>query len=265
MPKVFNRAIKLAGQLVTLHGVSVRVLEYDQDGKITRASGLTLPTGAGYSKGCLFFKTNASTKAVYENVGTTASADFILLGDDDPSTVAIDHNEILVGNSDNEGASVPLSGDATIDDTGAMTIASSVIKTAKVSLTNANIKALRATPISLVTAPGSGKVVQFVSALLKLQYAGTNVFTESTANLGVKYNNGAGVQVSEDIESTGFIDQSAKTQTQTVAKKDAIVASASAENKALVLHNLGAGEIGGNAGNDNTLDVYVTYRVITIA
>ena len=132
----------------------------------------------------------------------------------------------------------------------------------KISLTNAEIKALRATPKTLVSAPGANKSLEFISAVLKLNYGGTNVFTESTDNLAVKYTNGAGVAVSQTIESGGFIDATADTQTNALAKIDAIVASSGAENQALVLHNTGDGEIGGNAGADNTIDLWVAYRVI---
>jgi hypothetical protein len=133
----------------------------------------------------------------------------------------------------------------------------------KVRLTNANIKALRATPITMVAAPGTGKLLEFVSAQLKLNYA-SNVLTESADNMAFRYHNGSGAAVSETIEATGFIDQAADTYTNAIAKKDAIVAVASAQNKALVLHNTGSGEYAGNAGNDCTVDVLVTYRVHTL-
>jgi hypothetical protein len=138
-----------------------------------------------------------------------------------------------------------------------------VINVATIALSNADIKALRATPKTLIAAPGAGKVLEFVSAQLKL-VAGTNVLSESTDNLGVKYTDGSGAQVSQTIEMTGFIDQSANTMTCGQAKIDAIVAYASAANKALVLHNLGAGEFGGNAANDATMVVHIAYRVHTI-
>jgi hypothetical protein len=134
---------------------------------------------------------------------------------------------------------------------------------ATVALSNADIKALRATPKTLVAAPGSGKVLEFVSAQLKL-VAGSNVLSESTANLAVKYTNGSGAAVSQTIEMTGFIDQSSNTVTCGQPKIDAIVAYASAANQALVLHNLGAGEFGGNAANDATMVVRIAYRVHTI-
>lgn len=139
-----------------------------------------------------------------------------------------------------------------------------ILEQAIVTLTNAEIKALRATPKTLVAAPGSGKCLQFVSALIKLT-AGTNVLTESTANLAVKYTDGSGAQVSETIESTNFIDQAADTYTTARSKTDAIVAATGCVNKALVLHNLGTGEIAGNAAADATLKLWVQYRVIPVA
>lgn len=131
----------------------------------------------------------------------------------------------------------------------------------KVNLTNAQIKALRATPATLVPAPKNGRL-KFEFAVLKMNYGGTNAFTESADNLAVRYTDGSGAIVSQTIESTGFIDQTANTETNALPKIDAIVASASAVGKDLVLHNTGDGEIGGNAGADNTMEIWVGYRVL---
>lgn len=135
-----------------------------------------------------------------------------------------------------------------------------VLKYATINLTNANIKALRATPITLVAAQGASKVLEFVSAVLRLDY-GANVLTESADNMAVRYDNGAGAIVSQAIEATGFIDAAADTITNALPKIDAIVAQASGANKALVLHNTGDGEYGGNAGADTVMVVKVAYRV----
>jgi hypothetical protein len=70
------------------------------------------------------------------------------------------------------------------------------LKYADVLISNAELKAIRATPKTLVPAPGTGKVLEFLSGVLVLA-AGTNVLTEATANLAVKYQNGAGVQASK--------------------------------------------------------------------
>jgi len=133
-------------------------------------------------------------------------------------------------------------------------------RVAKVTLTNAQIKALRATPITLVAAQGTYRYIELVSAILFLN-AGTNVLTESADNLAIKYNNGSGVAASETIECTGFIDQSVDTFTNAVPALNTIVAKTAVLNKGLVLHNTGDGEYGGNAAADATMDIRVVYRV----
>lgn len=83
MPKVFNREVKLAGKDMTINSIAVKVLERDGSNYVLRASGTTVPTGAGYAKGALFTKTDAAaaTSGLYENQGTTSSASFKLVGD----------------------------------------------------------------------------------------------------------------------------------------------------------------------------------------
>lgn len=154
--------------------------------------------------------------------------------------------------------------------TGAMIAANTVatadlskdtIQYAEVSMTSAEVKALRATPKTLVAAPGAGLVLEYLSMVLLLDYGGTNGFTESTNNLAVKYENGSGAAASGTIEMTGFIDQTADTATTSIFKVDTIAAKTACENKALVLHNTSGAEIGGNAANDNVLRAKVAYRV----
>lgn len=137
---------------------------------------------------------------------------------------------------------------------------SSVIKVDIVNLTNADIKALRASPKTLVAAPGANKSIEMISAVLKLT-AGSEALSESTDNMAIRYTNGSGVIVSETIEATGFIDQTANIFTNAIPKKDAIVAATGALNQALVLHNIGDSEYGGNASNDATMAVHIVYRI----
>lgn len=130
------------------------------------------------------------------------------------------------------------------------------------TLTNSNIKNLRATPKELVAAPGAGKWVELISAWLFLDY-GSNALTETADNMAVKYVDGSGAAASQTIEATNFIDATADTFTNVLPKIDTIVASANLVNKALVLHNTGDSEYGGNAANDTTMKAYVCYRVHT--
>lgn len=126
-----------------------------------------------------------------------------------------------------------------------------------VTITSAELLALRATPKTLVAAPGAGFVLEFVSAVLELDY-NSAAYTESADNLAIKYENGSGAAVSQDIEMTGFIDQTADTITNALPKVDAIVPAANAVNKALVIHNTGDGEL---AAGDSPLRVKINYRL----
>lgn len=146
---------------------------------------------------------------------------------------------------------------------GAVALNEGIMNYATVSLTSAQVKALAATQIELVAAPGAGKMIKFMGATLKLVYGGSNGFTETDDNLAIKYTDASGVAVSNTIEMTGFIDQTADTYTNAEPATDAIVVATGAENQALVLDNIND-EIAGNAANDNTLEVSVAYRVVEI-
>lgn len=140
-----------------------------------------------------------------------------------------------------------------------------VLKFITLTLTNTQLKNLRATPITLVAAQGAGKVIEFVSGILKLNQPGTNALTESTANLAIRYKDGSTTQVSDTIEMTGFIEQTVNMTTSAKPKIDQIaIYSSQSSNQPLVIHNEGAGEFGGNAANDATLTIEVGYRVHTI-
>lgn len=138
------------------------------------------------------------------------------------------------------------------------------IVTYKRTLTNAQIKALRATPITVAPAPGAGRVNILQHAVLYLDYGGTNVFTESADNLVIKLTDGSGAAVSSVIECTNFIDQSADTMTRTNGVIDAIATLAAYTNAPLVIQNNGDGEFAGNAGADNTIVIYTTVRILTL-
>lgn len=146
---------------------------------------------------------------------------------------------------------------ATIATATVTQLVTDIIKQVTVNVTAAEIATLRATPKSIVPAPGAGKVAEFLSAVLHIDYTAP-AFTESADNLGFKYENGSGTQVSEDIEMSGFIDATADKMVTAIAKKDVVMAA----NKAIVLHNLGDGEFGGSGGSDIT--VICTYRVHTV-
>ena len=128
------------------------------------------------------------------------------------------------------------------------------------TITSAQIKAIRATPITIATAPGAGLVIDLESAVLLLKYGGTNAFT-NPQNFAIKYVNGSGVAISQAITAAGFIDQTGNMRTSAAPKVDQVATQAQCENQVIVLHNTGASEITGNAANDNVVIVRVSYNI----
>lgn len=129
----------------------------------------------------------------------------------------------------------------------------------QVRVSNAQLKALRATPKVLIAAPGAGKFIQLVSAVLILNY-GSNVLTESVDNLVIEYTT-SGTNATAEIEMTGFIDATADTMALIDTASDVTSAAANVVNKSLQLFNVGDGEFGGNAGADTELLVRISYRI----
>jgi len=140
-------------------------------------------------------------------------------------------------------------------------LAETTVQYAEVSYTSAQVKAMRATPLTLIASPGAGKVLEFVSAVGFLDY-GSNVFTESDDNLAFYYA-GETIGISEVLETTGFIDQNADTMIEVRPTASAAKAKAGVEDKAITIKNPGDGEIAGNAANDSVLRFKVVYRVHT--
>jgi len=84
---LYNFARRRTVPMLTLTGVSetvgataVTVLQKDSLGKVLLATGTSVPTGAGYAKGCVFIKTDAAagTSGVYTNVGSSTVASFVI-------------------------------------------------------------------------------------------------------------------------------------------------------------------------------------------
>lgn len=136
--------------------------------------------------------------------------------------------------------------------------------TVRLTLTNAQIKALRATPITVVPAAGAGRVIQLVSATLRLNYGGTNAFTITNTEFQFKYVNGSGAAASQAVATSGFLNQTADTLTNALPKVDVAGAAATLRNAPLVIHNSGSAEVLGNAGNDNTVTLDIRYRVVNV-
>jgi hypothetical protein len=118
----------------------------------------------------------------------------------------------------------------------------------EVAIAAAAVATLRASPVTLVAAPGAGYAWELVGGLVLMDYTAP-AYTETADNLAVKYVDGSGLAASQTIEMTGFIDQAGDMVTNILPKVDLIGTKAQVENTALVLHNTGDGEFAGGGGS----------------
>lgn len=111
----------------------------------------------------------------------------------------------------------------------------------EITVTSAQLLALRATPVTLVPAPGAGKFLEFVSACL-LADNGTG-YTVSTNDMAIRYKDGSGDIVSQTVDSAGLLDQTTDIMTMAMPiATDHKTPTADMMNQPLVLHNTGGGE-----------------------
>ena len=124
-----------------------------------------------------------------------------------------------------------------------------------VEISSAEIKTLRASPKVLVPAPGSGRLIEFISAVLRVDSTDT-VYTESTDNLVIEYSSGD--DLTGAIETTGLIDQTTN-ETRRVATDWGTDTDLEAQiNKAVRLFNTGDNEYAAGTG---TMKVTTLYRL----
>ena len=130
------------------------------------------------------------------------------------------------------------------------------------TLTAAQVKTL-ATPIEVVAAGGAGTLLEFVSATLAVNWSGaaSSKWGESDDDLVFEYETTA-VDVSETVDSTGFIDTTAVDELRLVRATDIqdtdLIASV---NKGILLHNDSGNFTDATGTPTSTLIVKVVYRV----
>ena len=130
----------------------------------------------------------------------------------------------------------------------------SVVKYADVEISSAEILALYTTPKELVAAPGAGKVLEFISLLMALDYNATAYTIGTATDLQVNYTNGGGAAASTTRAATGFLDQ-AVDQLSSLDKLEATVAP---EVNAPLVLTLGVANV---TAGDSPIHAKVAYRV----
>ncbi len=130
----------------------------------------------------------------------------------------------------------------------------------RVDVNSAQLKALAASPVELVRAPGAGFLLEFISATLAYDSAATDYTVQADENLAIRYENGSGTIVSLTVEADSLIKEAASDGIRIVHPiatfQDTDVVGA--VNKSLVLDNIGSGEYDDGTG---VMRVITTYRI----
>lgn len=291
-----NKALKrLMSQLRLEGGIEEQTLSGDVDLDELSANILRVDPGGSNrnvdlpaeetSDGLPFFILNVADAAENITVRNDAGSTIVVLGRYEGAIVGCDGSNwkvygfftedvlgVLAATTTGKGASLIGVEDSADYFTGATVeallaeLGATRVRRALVTVTAAQLRALRATPQTLVAAPGSGKYLELVSAHLWLDFG--TVAHDGPANagddLGIRYTNGSG-QVVATQEATGFVN-GASDQHRELKAGAAPVATATdvvpVTNAALVLHNVGAAEYTGTG--DSPVKVEVLYRVRTL-
>lgn len=190
--------------------------------------------------------------------------------------------DIIVGNSSNVATAVAMTGDVHISNAGVTTVqtgaitgskiannavdyaqlAPDVAATATVTLTAAQVLGMYATPVQLVAAPGSGKLILIDSILWDIAFVSAQYAAGGA--IQAQYGNtihGAGSPASASIAAATLNGVSASGFLANGSGSATLNAPATVENTAVFLSNATAAFTTG----DSTVNLYVRYRVVTPA
>ena len=132
------------------------------------------------------------------------------------------------------------------------------LSSASVDLSPAQIQALETTPIQLVAAQGTHKIIEFVSAMFIWNYVDTD-FTVTNADNKFRIQYDGSTDVSEAIDMNTFLEGTADAIRWCLPSATTDTDLLAQENKKLELFNEGTGDVTG--GDNSTLTVKITYKV----
>lgn len=170
---------------------------------------------------------------------------------------AYNGNPIVVASADANAANLTTGTlpNARLSAVPASALAEDVARTTSVNLSAANLIAMGTTPVSLISAPGSGKVILVESIVFKMTRTST-AYTGGGA-LEFRYTNASGAKVSADIAATVVTTGGAGTEYNSVA--GVVTSLTPVANAAIVITNATAPFADGTG----TAVVTIKYRVVT--
>jgi hypothetical protein len=134
------------------------------------------------------------------------------------------------------------------------------------TLTSSQIKNLHGTPIEIIAAPGSGKAIQLIAFAARFNYGGTNVFVAGAAQTVSLYlNNNTTALLGSAVSNAMIVASATKFSSLSPFNVGTSVNQVAGvvDNVNVAAYNSVATEISGNAANDNTIDIVVSYYIVT--
>ena len=208
---------------------------------------------------------------------------FVSLADNGGLSNTLPSGDIFVGNASNVATAAAMSGDATLSNTGVLTIGSGAVTgskiaantvdyaniapdvaaTATVALTAAQVNGMYATPVQLLPAPGAGKLIIIDSILWDVAFVSAQYAAGGA--IAAQYGNtihGAGPAASatlaaatlNGVAASSFLGEAGSSTVLDVAKTASL-------NTAVYISNASAAFTTG----DSTVNLYIRYRIVTPA
>lgn len=235
-----------------------------------------------------------SGDATIDNLGALTIANLAVTNAKVSASAAIAYSKlatltsgnIIVGSVGNVATSVAMSGDATIIASGALTIAAGavgyskttltgsllvadmapavMIETATITLSQANVQAMNGAPVSLISAPGAGKLI-IVDEIELLHTYSTAAYTNG-GDVSIQYTTSAvpiqvfDVVVVTEANSRTFLWKPSASYTST-ASTSSQTDLATSINKAVEITNASAAFAAGNAAN--IFKLRIRYHTVT--
>lgn len=131
------------------------------------------------------------------------------------------------------------------------------VRVADVLITTAEVLALNATPKTIVAAPGTGKYLQFLGAIVLLDYNSAAYVDDAGEDLVFKYTDSSGSEISNTLDGSAF-DGTADALVIAEPVNPAANVIEVPANAAIVLHLL----VGEWITGDSPLKVRCFYRVV---
>lgn len=135
----------------------------------------------------------------------------------------------------------------------------SSVKVARVTLSSAQVLAIKTTGVNVVPAPGTGLAISPVLWTINYTF-NTTPYTDGGGSLGLFWGTG-GVGVGATITTAGFWDQSVSRYAQANAFSRGAVSDSQVANKPATVQQTTANPTGG----DGTVTVTVAYMVVPVS